>query len=297
MGAAGADAVVAHMSEVTVRIPASTSNLGPGFDCMGIALALYNTMTVTRADGPLPVSPPHPMLEAAASLFFQRTGLAPFPFRWHVTGEVPPGRGLGSSVTLRIGVLAALDELTGRPLGRDGIFRLGHELEGNPDNAAPSTFGGFVLTDARGACFRFAVAPQLQFVLLIPALEILTGEARRVLPATISHRDAVINSGNACMITAAFATRQYEKLRGCFGDALHQPHRAHLVPGFHAIIAAGENAGALGGFLSGSGSTVCCVTLADPEAVAAAMLSAWPGPPEALVRITEADNDGLSFIL
>ena len=297
MGTAGADAVVVPMSEVTVRIPASTSNIGPGFDCMGIALALYNTMTVARADGPLPVSPPHDMIAAAANLFFQRTGLAPFAFRWHVTGEVPSGRGLGSSVTLRLGVLAALDELTGRPLGRDGIFRLGHELEGNPDNAAPSTFGGFVLTDARGACFRFEVAPQLQFVLLIPALEILTGEARRVLPASISHRDAVINSGNACMITAAFATQQYEKLRGCFGDALHQPHRAHLVPGFHAIIAAGEKAGALGGFLSGSGSTVCCVTLANADPVAAAMLAAWPGPAEALVRVVEADNDGLSFIL
>jgi len=278
---------------VTVRIPASTSNIGPGFDCLGIALSLYNHVTVARAPGPPPADPPHAMIEAACGIFFPSTGLAPFPIQWKITGEVPPGRGLGSSVTLRLGILAALDELSGRPLGRDGAFRLAHELEGNPDNAAPSTYGGFVLTDARGQSFRCGVAPQLQFVLLIPELEMLTAAARRVLPPVIAHREAVVNSGNACMITAAFASGDYGRLRGCFGDFLHQPYRAPLIPGFHQIIAAGESAGALGGFLSGSGSTLCCVTLEQTAAVEAAMLAAWPGPAPALVRTVSADNDGL----
>jgi homoserine kinase len=277
---------------VTVRIPASTSNIGPGFDCLGIALALYNCVTVARSAGPQPVDPPHAMVETAAALFFTRSGRQPFPLQWEVEGDVPPGRGLGSSVTLRLGILAALDALTGHPLGRDGVFRLAHELEGNPDNAAPSTYGGFVLTDARGQSFRFEVAPQLRFVLLIPEFEMLTPEARRVLPPVIAHREAVINSGNACMITAAFATGQYEKLRGCFTDFLHQPYRAPLIPDFHEIIAAGESAGALGGFLSGSGSTVCCVALENAAAAGAAMLAAWPGPAPALVRQVSADNDG-----
>jgi homoserine kinase len=278
---------------VTVRIPASTSNIGPGFDCLGIALALYNRVTVARSSGRQPVDPPHAMVETAAALYFGRSGRQSFPLHWEVTGEVPPGRGLGSSVTLRLGILAALDALNGNKLGRDGVFRLAHELEGNPDNAAPSTYGGFVLTDARGNSFRFEVSPQLRFVLLIPEFEMLTPEARRVLPPVIAHREAVINSGNACMITAAFATGHYEKLRGCFGDFLHQPSRAPLIPGFHEILAAGESAGALGGFLSGSGSTICCVTLEKVEAVGAAMLAAWPGPAPALVRLVSADNDGL----
>ncbi len=278
---------------VTVRIPASTSNLGPGFDQLGVALSLYNHVTVTRAPGLPALHPAHPMVESAAALFFEHSGGAPFPFQWEVSGEVPPGRGLGSSVTLRLGILAALNELTGRPFARDGIFRLAHELEGNPDNAAPSAFGGFVLTDARGQSFRFEVAPRLRFVLLIPDFEMLTAESRRVLPPVIAHREAVINSGNACMITAAFATGAYEKLRRCFGDFLHQPHRAALIPGFHEIIAAGEAAGALGGFLSGSGSTVCCVTLENEAAAGDAMLAAWPGPGSALVRTVSADNEGL----
>ena len=280
---------------VTLRIPASTSNIGPGFDCLGIALCLYNTISLTRggtADG----APPHLMVAECAQRFFETAGAPPFPFRWEITGTVPSGLGLGSSVTLRLGILAGLNALSGSPLTRAQIFARCAAIEGNPDNAAPSTFGGFVLTDARGESFRFPVAPHLKFVLLIPDVEVLTVASRRVLPAALARRDAVVNTGNACMITAAFATQQYEKLRGCFGDTLHQPARAPLVPGLFDIIAAGEQAGALGGFLSGSGSTVCCVTLAHEAAVAAAMLSAWPGPAPALVRIVTADNEGYTTI-
>ena len=199
--------------------------------------------------------------------------------------------GLGSSVTLRLGVLTGLNDLNSRPLSREAIFALCARIEGNPDNAAPSSFGGFVLTDARGKSFRFEVGPELKFVLLVPEMEGLTTDSRRVLPASIPHRDAVINSSNACMITAAFATRQYEMLAGCFGDALHQPWRAPFVPGLFEIIAAGENVGALGGFLSGSGSTIYCVALKGQEqAVADTMLAAWAGPAPALVHIVSADN-------
>lgn len=283
--------------QVTIQVPGSTSNIGPGFDCLGIALALHNRLTVTRVEGPLNVEPAHSMIRECARLFFRRTNVPEFGFTWSVTGEVPISRGLGSSVTIRLGVLAALNELSGRPLTQDGLFALCSEVEGHPDNAGPAAFGGFVLTDSRGESFRFEVSPRLKFILLIPDMEVLTEHARRVLPPTIAHREAVTNIGNAAMITAAFATGQYEKMRDCFGDALHQPYRAHLVPGLFEMIEAGVNAGALGGFLSGSGSTVCCLALDDAApAAAAAMLNAWRGTAPAAVHIVTADNEGSRVI-
>ena len=233
------------------------------------------------------------MLRECARMFFRRTNVTEFGFRWSVEGEVPISRGLGSSVTIRLGILAALNELSGRPLTQEGLFALCSEIEGHPDNAAPAAFGGFVLTNARGETFRFEVQERLKFVLLIPDMEVLTEHARRVLPPSIAHRDAVQNIGNACTITAAFATGEYEKMRDCFGDALHQPYRAHLVPGLFEIIEAGVNAGALGGFLSGSGSTICCLALEDQaQAVAAAMHATWRGEAAASVHVVGADNRG-----
>lgn len=282
---------------VTIQVPGSTSNIGPGYDCLGIALGVYNRVTVTRMEGDdapgLRVSPAHGMVRECARLFFRRTGVPEFGIRWSVEGEVPVSRGLGSSVTIRLGILFAINELSGRPMSRDGLFALCSEIEGHPDNAGPAAFGGFVLTNSHGESFRFEVGPELKFVLLVPDLEVVTEHARRVLPPQISHRDAVLNMGNACTITAAFATREYAKLRDCFDDYLHQRYRAHLVPGLFEIIEAGASAGALGGFLSGSGSTICCLTLAgNEEHVAAAMLDAWPGPAPAEARILTADNTG-----
>lgn len=169
-------------SHVTIQVPGSTSNIGPGFDCLGIALALYNRLSVTRIDGPLSVEPAHSMIRECARLFFRRTNVPEFGFTWSVSGDVPISRGLGSSVTIRLGILAALNELSGRPLTQDGLFALCSEVEGHPDNAGPAAFGGFVLTDSRGESFRFAVSPRLKFVLLIPDMEVLTEHARRVLP-------------------------------------------------------------------------------------------------------------------
>ena len=153
-----------------------------------------------------------------------------------------------------------LNELAGRPLAADALFRICAELEGHPDNAAPAAFGGF--TVAGGAeIARFEVAPELRFVLLIPDFEISTPAARKVLPAQLDRLAAARSCANACRITAAFATKNYGLLRGAFVDQLHQPFREkELIPFLSKVIAAGEGAGALGGFLSGSGSTICCVT-------------------------------------
>jgi len=274
------------MQQVTVRVPASTSNLGPGFDCLGIALRIYNDVTVTRGTkAPLPS-----IARDVADLFFERVGRTPFSFSFSIRSDVPPCRGLGSSVTVRAGVLRALNLLTGNPLNRVSIFQLCAQLEGHPDNAAPAVFGGFTVAGSKNVQ-RFHVSPTLSFVLLIPDFEIKTTAARTILPSRIAHAATVESCANACAITAAFASGNYLNLRGAFRDQLHQPYRQKLIPFLQGVIAAAESAGALGAFLSGSGSTIAAVTLHSPKKIAEAMKRAAEST-SARTVITGADNRG-----
>src|ERR1700731_3266985 len=212
------------IQQTTVRVPASTSNLGPGFDCLGVALRIYNDIIVTRGEKWQPLL----VARQTADLFFKRAGQQPFSFSCSIKERILRARGLGSSATIRLGVLHGLNELSGRPLDRLSTFKLCAELEGHPDNAAPSSFGGF--TVARGENVqRFGIS-RLKFVLLIPDFEIRTSSARKILPAKIAVAAAAENIGNASVITAAFAARNYENLRGAFVDHLHQPFRQKLIP-------------------------------------------------------------------
>jgi homoserine kinase len=275
------------MQQVTVRASASTSNLGPGFDCLGVALSLYNQVTVksgTAGGG-------NRMVRDAARKFFAVANCKPFDFSCDILGNVPIGRGLGSSVTVRLGVLHALNEIARTNLSRDELFKLCAELEGHPDNAAPASFGGFTI--ARGTDVQhFNVSPRLRFILLIPSFEISTIEARRLLPADILRTNAARNTANVAAIAAAFATRDYKRLRGCFVDYLHQPFRKKLVPFLDRVITAAERSGALGGFLSGSGSAICALALDDSKKIAAAMQRASRLFHTQTV-ITRADNRGV----
>ena len=289
------------MQQVTVRVPASTSNLGPGFDCLGVALRIYNGVTVTR--GRLREQPRTQIVSQAAGRFFKGARRRAFPFSFSIVEKIPRSRGLGSSATIHLGILYALNQLSGDPLDRLTIFQLCAELEGHPDNAAPATFGGFTVVVGsalradglaqRGvpAFQRFEVSSQLYFVLLVPELEIRTSIARKLLPSKISHAAAVENCGNACAITAAFASKNYKNLRGAFDDFIHQPFRAKLIPFLPGVIAAAEKAGALGAFLSGSGSTICAITLQHPDRVAVAMKRATRARPARTI-VTRADNRG-----
>jgi homoserine kinase len=289
------------MQEITVRVPASTSNLGPGFDCLGVALRIYNDVTVARRASRQHLHPR--IVSDAANRFFKRSRRRAFPFSCSVTENILRSRGLGSSATIRLGTLLALNRLSGNPLDRFTIFRLCAELEGHPDNAAPATFGGFTIVqsnatvsvpqgqqDARRGFQRFAVSPRLYFVLFIPDLEIRTSRARNVLPSKISHITAVQNCANACALTAAFVSRDYQKLHGVFADHLHQPFRTKLIPFLPSVVAAAEKAGALGAFLSGSGSTIAAITFNSSKKIAAAMTRAAKTPGRTI--ITHADNRG-----
>jgi len=275
------------MKSVRVRVPATTANLGPGFDCLGIALRIYNTVEVSGGRG----EEPGEMARAAAELFFKAARRKKFDFHWSVEGGVPRSRGLGSSVTVRLGILHGLNVLSGSPLGEVDLFHLCAELEGHPDNAAPAAFGGFCIAPPMGPVQRHKVGAALKFVILIPGMQLETERARRVLPKRVSLGDAAFAVGNAAAIAGAFAGKNYEALRGCFGDTLHQPFREKLMPFLGDVIRAGEEAGALGGWLSGSGSSIACAALENAPRIANAMVAA-SGLDEACAVVVGADNTG-----
>ncbi len=289
-------------SRVQVRVPASTSNLGPGFDCLGLALQLYNTTTLTRADG---APSPSGMLGETATAFFQRAAkgkIEPFGFEARVEGDIPTSRGLGSSVTVRLGMLMGLAELVkdSVAVSREEILNLLIELEGHPDNAVPSFLGGFAVSarasdnPADGFAYtRVAVKPELSFVTLIPDLKLSTETARGLLPKEVPFRHAVENAQRTARIAAAFCMGDYASLRGMFVDHLHQPFRQVLIPGFEKILSTARDAGALGSFLSGAGSSLMAVTLENEEAISAAMLeTARKHDLPARVLVLKADNEG-----
>ncbi len=278
------------MQHVTVRVPATTSNLGPGFDCLGVALQLYNDVTVQRSERTCQSS----IIRELAAKFFSAAKCQRFGFSCTISGDVPVARGLGSSATIRVGLLHGLNELAGAKLTRHELFAAAADLEQHPDNAAPATFGGFTVT--RGSQVqRFKVSPRLLFVLLVPQLEIETAKARALLPKNIRRTDAVMSAANAATITAAFASHAYENLRGRFSDGLHQPYREKLVPYLSDTIEAAEKAGALGAFLSGSGSAICAVTLNHAEKISTAMSKACRVKNVRTI-ITHANNRGALLV-
>jgi homoserine kinase len=301
---------------VTVRLPGSSANCGAGFDCLAVALSLFNRVTVTR----LIPSVSHPesrtswsaspqcasdalaqdMVHAAALAFGNAAAICGFNFSFHVEGDVPPARGVGSSATIIGGVLAALNALSDSPLGRHQLIALVAQLEGHADNAAAAIQGGFCVarcdpvSNAFQDSVRIAVPHTLRFILASPAVELLTKESRGRLPSSISYPHAVSNISSSAFVVAAFATGDYSLLRGCVTDFMHEPYRLPLIPGGSDAIAAGVAAGAYTGWLSGSGSSVMCVCdAAVAGAVAVGMRAAFSARAVVCdVRDLAADNEG-----
>ncbi|MDD2706757.1 MAG: homoserine kinase [Verrucomicrobiae bacterium] len=288
---------------VRVRVPATTSNLGPGFDTLGIALKLYNEIDVclrpntgvvmeSAASGRGALR----MAREAAGLFFKTSGLSPRGFTFGIRGNVPVARGLGSSVTLRLGIVGGLNELLNRPLDRQGLLDMLVELEHHPDNAAPAIHGGFVVAGrgARGhVFFRRALSAGLKFVTVIPEFEVLTSKARQSLPAEIPFADAAANANRAAMLASAFLTGDFKKTGDFFEDRLHQPHRSKMAPQLYPALNAARNAGAIGGWLSGSGPAIMALALEREDEVSAAMKAVFQRDGiGCVVRVLGADNRG-----
>jgi homoserine kinase len=295
---------------LSVRVPASTSNCGPGFDTLGLAFDLYNEVSFQRRPDQEIVYRGNDtrfrerelgMIREVAEAFFASTGLEPFGFSFDIRGDVPLARGLGSSVTVRAGILGGLNASADSPLSRNEIVGIVTRLEGHPDNAAAAVLGGFcVARAAPGAetfvdAICFPVPRELVFVVLSPDLEIETAVSRRALPANLPFPQVIKSLNSLAYLVSVFATGDFEKLRGAVIDCVHQPYRLPNIPGAAEAIAAGIEAGAYTGWLSGSGSSVLCVA---PEsrggAVASAMGAAFAERGVTFrAHLLHGDNEGL----
>jgi homoserine kinase len=281
-----------HFS-ATVTIPATTANIGPGFDSFGIALNIFNQVTLEKSATPtnLPL-----IAQDTAKAFFNAANQNSFPFSLTIAGDVPRSRGLGSSVTVRLGVLMALNQMLDHPLSSSMLYELGAVLEGHPDNVAAALSGGFTIARKNYFPLRFEVSSKLFFILLIPSFEIPTQAARQLLPSNILLTDAAANAADAAVIAAAFATQNYELLHETFRDRLHQPFRTPLIPFLPKVLTTAEKAGALGGWLSGSGSTIATVALGKEKATRVAAAIQKIAPQGSKIVITTANNEGARAI-
>jgi len=276
-----------------IRVPATSANLGPGFDAFGLALDLHNYIAVEPGAPEIP----DPFAAEIVDAYHKARGLASKPYRLVVRGLVPPARGLGSSATIRLGMLAALDKLNKRNLNLPWLIETATSLEGHPDNITAAALGGFVVCGGKNPA-RAKVASKLKFVAAIPRIETSTRTARSLLPPSVAFQDAVLNLRNSARIAAAFLQEKYEEARGAFADRLHQPYRAALVPGLEDSIESAEKAGAIGAFLSGAGPTVMAICLKSENAIGQAMTKALhkAGLESVDVKVLQADNSGVQVV-
>jgi homoserine kinase len=299
-------------TRVLVRVPGSTSNLGSGFDTLGIALSIYNTIDVARAPETHPTrnvrilspiqesvrSGAESMIQDVADFFQAKLQVTPPALEIRITGDVPVARGLGSSVTLRLGILAALARLTGVEVTNYQLGEWVSEIEGHPDNAMASALGGFCAAGwgdqaSRISCHQILLPDDYCFVTLVPDFEVKTDEARKALPSSYSKADVVRAINRAAMVTGLISANRIEDLAGFFDDPVHQPYRAQLIPGFEACMQAGREAGAFGGWISGSGSTLMWITRGNGLHIGVAVQSKMPG---ASLYFLRPDNIGITFL-
>jgi len=260
---------MASGSKVLVRSPASTANLGPGFDSLGMALGLHAWIEMAEADETritlygyelegVACDETNLIYQVAQRVFAESGRRIPH-LEIAMYSEIPLARGLGSSAAAIVGGMVAANELIGRPLGPDDIFQMAAREEGHPDNVGASLFGGMVVSSwdgERAERIRLTPPPQLEALVVIPEFRLSTETARRVLPSAVPLRDAVFNIGNASLLVAAFASGNLSVLRHAMKDALHQPYRAKLIPGMERILREAADYGALGVALSGAGPTL-----------------------------------------
>lgn len=257
-----------------VKVPASTSNLGSGFDCFGLALQLYLTVTFKalsngyeisvagEGSASLPNDKSNLVVKSAARLY-DSLGLPMPGLRMKIENEIPISRGLGSSGAAIVAGLIAARKLIDESVTEAHLLSLAAELEGHPENAAASLLGGLTIncTEAgRIEYRRIPVEGEIEAVILVPKLAVSTAEARRLLPLTVAHQDAVFNLQRSAFLTHAFVTKDYDALRYAMQDRLHQPYRKTLFPYYDRFESIGYENGALGICISGSGSAILSLT-------------------------------------
>lgn len=261
------------MEKVTVRVPATSANLGPGFDSFGCALALYNTYTFEIIPDGLEITGcarkycnAYNLSVVAYRRAMRAIGQKMTGLRLHIQAEIPVSRGLGSSSAMIIGGMMAANALHGSPLSREDLLRLCTAVEGHPDNLAPALYGGMtasLMRQGQPVTARFPLSEKLRFIALVPPFPLSTKKARAVLPEQVPFADAVFNVSHAALLLRALETADAEMIALALDDRLHQPYRKGLIAGYEQARQTALDCGALAFCISGAGSTCLCIAESD----------------------------------
>lgn len=302
---------------VTVQVPATTANLGSGFDAIGVALSWHSFVTLEPCDnlivevigeGEKEIACNENNIAVKTIMELQRrlpkdvTERISKGFRLRLDNRFPITRGLGSSAAVRVGALVAANSLLGEPLSIDQLLKLASEFEGHADNVAAALLGGIVVavpTDEGITCVRFSPPLDLHIALLIPDFSLETEKARAVLPVSVTLTDAVFNLSRAALLVASLSTGQIDRLKVAMQDRLHQPYRQSFMPWLTEVFESALNAGALGVHLSGSGPTIAawCDDKSRAETVAEAMWQSLKGAGvKGFWRVVDLDNQGAKVV-
>jgi homoserine kinase len=257
---------------VTVKVPATSANMGPGFDCLGMALDIWNTVHVEvgtsgfvirgEGEGDLRRGRSN-LVYRVFGLPFKESGKEVPKVSFTCENEIPLGRGLGSSSAAVVAGLVAGNEVCGRPLSQEALLELAARVEGHPDNVSPALLGGCQIVVRDGDRLITSAVPmpdELRAVVFVPDVPMPTKQARALLPREVTRQDAVYNIGRVGLLVSALATGDFTHLAVATEDRLHQPARQAIFPVMKNIFRAALGAGALGVFLSGAGSSVLALT-------------------------------------
>lgn len=270
---------------IRVQVPATTANLGPGFDCLGMALEFYNVVeiipisqgTVIEVSGEganeIPKDEKNLVYQAVQRVFRQ-VGYSPSGLKLRLSNQIPVARGLGSSTSAIVGGVIAANLLSGGKLSLKEIISLASLLEGHPDNVAPAVLGGIVVSvQVEGEVKYLKIQPPqgLKCVVAIPDFPMFTKASRDMLPSQVSFQDAVFNVGRTALLVAALQQGDLSLLGAAMEDRIHQSMRSSIIPGFKKVLAAAKLAGARGVTLSGAGPAVIAFADSNLDLIARVM--------------------------
>ena len=259
---------------IKLQIPATSANLGAGFDALGLALEFYNivemeesdTIEISSADETVVPTDKNNLIYQSVKDVYQICGKKLDGLKMVQTNTIPMTRGLGSSSACIVAGLMGANTLLGNPLGTDDLVDLAAQIEGHPDNTAPALLGGIVTAVFDGRRVHWVkqeVYTKLRFVAMIPDFELKTEKARACLPTEVAHKDAVYNLSRAALFSASLLTGKFENLRTAVHDKLHQPYRMALIPHAREVFDIAYAHGAYAVYISGAGPTI--MAIADEE--------------------------------
>ena len=263
---------------IHVRVPGTSANCGPGFDCLGLACSIYNDLTLTLTHEPglridiagdgariIPRDERNIVWRSVRYLLDQAGNTEWQGGHLEMVNHIPLSRGLGSSAAAIVAGLKAANAWLDSPFNRHQLLQFATAIEGHPDNVAPALFGGFTASITQGEkveCFTFLPRYRMRYVVAVPDFPLSTRKAREVLPEAVTRADAVYNIGRASVLVGALCRGSERFLQYALDDKLHQPYRASLIPGMYETFAAAKEAGAYGASLSGAGP---CLIAFVPE--------------------------------